>query len=899
MKIHSERNREVKRVFVISLFILLLLVQNFFSQQNFVKIIGKVIDETNVPLPSANVFLKETNIGTATDTKGNFILITKPGKYTLEVSYVGFEKKIIEVDLKHNQTLELYIKLKSTTFEIAGIEVTAEKDFLPLTPETKSVIKSGEIEHIQASSLGDVVKMIPGIDATNPTLNYVEKAIIRRGDALGTQVVMNGIPITNNANLQVGIGYSTANSGIDLRQIPAENIEEVEVIRGIASAQFGDFTDGLVIVKTKVKPEPLRAKFKYNPRLYEWNLSGGINYDDWVFNGNFNVAATERDIRVEGDGYTRLAGQLSAETSSEVFSLKNFFYFTRAFDESKEKPGYALRNSWYNRDVNLRYSFNYTRNFSHLTKLNTNFSISYTKQDSYQQQMVTRDNIVVTDRLSEGTQKGVIVFGSYLGKKWIKGDVWNLYADINYSTKFFTIDYLNSFLVGITYRNDFNKGDGLIFDPLYPPSLSIPTPRLTRYSDLPQYNILNFYVEDKLNGKFIIPFTLQLGFRYEVFRPYGIDLKGFLFQKDLIKSYNGSFFNPRFNLALNLSKNSQIRLGYGTTSKSPPMGMIFANKAYFDIVDTVAVKNPTYPDSNFALVTTYIRDQANPTIKGYVQKKYEVSFDHQFKGFGFSITAFLNDTKKMFESFSQPTILYKYSFPNWPDETTKYIKDTLLDTYFMYTNNGYNKVSGIELTLNTIKIPVINTILRLDGAYHYSRKGEENGFYFSSQKYVSSLGMRVIPMYRSYETYEKDFLINYRFEIQTKELGMWVTLHVQQKLLEIDGRRGYDDTLAIGYFSQTGNLILIPENERADIKYRELRRNIEAYELNQENRPNKWLVNLKVTKSLWKGGAISFYVNNFLNNRPLYRIQRRAPASPSYEIRNPELFYGLELITSL
>jgi len=881
----------------ISIILLYLLFSNLFSQQNYSIITGRVLDESNSPLPFANVFLKETNIGTSTDSKGYFRLITKPGEYTLEISYVGFEKRVIKLKLIANQTYSLDVKLKSTTFEIAGIEVIAEKEFIPLTPETKTVIKSGEIEHIQASSLGDVINLIPGIDATNPTLDYVKKASIRKGDALGTQIIINGVPISNNANLQVGIGYSTANSGVDLRSIPAENIDEVEIVRGIASAQYGDFTDGLVIVKTKAKAEPLRAKFKYNPKLYEWNLSGGINFFDFVFNGNLNIASSDRDIRVEGDGYTRIVGEITAEKSSEDYSIKNYLSMTRAFDESKEKPGYALREAWYNRDINIRYSLNLIKTFSPLSKLNANISISYTKQNSYHQQMISRDNIVVSDRMTEGTQKGVIVFGSYLGKKWIKGDVWNIYSDFNYSTKFFTGNFLNTFLVGFTYRNDMNKGEGLIFDPLFPPSLTIPTPRRTRYSDLPPYNILNFYVENKMNGNLIVPFTFQFGVRYEIFRPYEINLSGLLLKTDLIKSYNGSFINPRLNLSFNLSKDTQIRLGYGTTTKSPPMGMIFANKAYFDIVDTVSVINPTFPDSNFALVTTYIREQANPTIKGYVQNKYEISFDQQFKTFGFSITAFYNDTKKMFESFSQPTILYKYSFPNWPDESNKLIKDILLDEYNQYTNNGYSKVTGIEFTLNTVKIPVINTILRLDGSYLYSKTGKENGFYFLSEKYVNTIGMKVIPMYRSYEKYNKDFLINYRFEIQTKELGMWITLHIQQKLFEIDGRRGYDDTLAIGYFSQEGKLILIPENERADPKYREIRRIIEPYELNEENRPNKWLINLKITKSLWKGGAISFYVNNFLNNRPIYRIQRRAPSSPSYEIRNPELFYGLELIT--
>jgi len=64
------------------------------------------------------------------------------------------------------------------------------------------------------------------------------------------------------------------------------------------------------------------------------------------------------------------------------------------------------------------------------------------------------------------------------------------------------------------------------------------------------------------------------------------------------------FLNPRVNFSMNIFKDSQIRLGYGVTSKSPPMGMIFADKKYFDIVDTVSVINPQYADSNFSMIST-------------------------------------------------------------------------------------------------------------------------------------------------------------------------------------------------------------------------------------------------------------------------------------------------------
>ena len=156
-----------------------------------------------------------------------------------------------------------------------------------------------------------------------------------------------------------------------------------------------------------------------------------------------------------------------------------------------------------------------------------------------------------------------------------------------------------------------------------------------------------------------------------------------------------------------------------------------------------------------------------------------------------------------------------------------------------------------------------------------------------------------MPQYNDYENYSKELLINYRFEIQSRDLGMWMTLHIQQKLIEIDGRSGYGDTLAIGYYSKDDGLVKIPEDQRASAAYSGMVRNIQPYELFEEDRPNKWLFNLKVSKSLWKGAVVSFYVNNFFNNRPLYQLRRSSAASPGYDRRNPDIFYGLDFNTMI
>ncbi len=888
----------MNKYFVAIVFFMLLTGQ-LFAQENTAVLKGKITDEQGAALPFANVILKENNIGTAADVDGNYRLLARPGVYTVEISFVGYEKSTDKVILVANRALELDYSLKSISFNIGGIEVLGTSNFIPLDPTTTSEISSGEIEHIQATSLSDVMQLIPGVETTNPTLVEVSQASIRGGEGIGTQIIMDGVPLSNTANMQEGISGTTSGRGVDMRAIPAENIQKVEVIRGIPSAKYGDLTDGIIIVKTRSVAQAPRLKLKYNPNIYEANLAGGINLGGWTLNGNFNLASSQRDIRIEGDGYTRLALQLNTEKRTESYTAQNILYFTRAFDERKEQPGYALRQASYNRDVIAKYTGNFDFIFSSFSALRTSFSVNYTKRDSYEQQLVSRDNIVISDRTEEGTQEGRIVFGSYLGKKWIKGDEWNIFADANYDFKFFTGEHLNSVLAGITWKNDYNNGEGIVFDPLYPPSLSVSTPRLRTFNQIPAYNTLSLYLEDKITGNLYRPFTLQVGFRYEIYRPDGFDIEGLLGKGDLISGKNGSYLNPRINFSYNLSESTQLRINYGTTSKAPNFTRIFAQDEYFDIVDTSSVVNPEYPDSNFSLVSTFVRQVANPTLKASTQKKYEVSIDQDFGFWGLTLTGFINKTENNFSSIEIPTTFVKRSFPDWPNLSNSTPKDTLLDDYNISANNGWSEVKGVEFAIKTKKIPVINTIFSIDGAYFYKKSGKKNGYYFGEKKTVTDLGIELFPMYNVHSNVSKDLLINYKFDIQAKSLGIWATIHIQQKLIEIDGRRNYNDTLAIGYYTAAGELVRIPESERGNTVYEQLQRHVEPYQLNDEDKPNKWLVNLKVSKSLWKGAAISFFVNNLFNSRPLYKSKRTSENYPSYSRRNPPIFYGIEFHSSL
>jgi outer membrane receptor protein involved in Fe transport len=857
---------------------------------------GRVIDASGDPLELAAIHLADTHHGTTTGFDGTFSVRVRAGTYVVRISLLGYATASDTIRIAAGATLERTYTLEATYLEIGSIVVYAPDDLKSRSLQTSTIITSGEIQHQAASSLGNLLQLIPGNSTQNPTLTSPEQATIRGGDALGSQVIVNGIPLSNNANLQVGIGANTANRGLDLRAIPAENIERIEVIRGIPSVQYGDLTDGIIKVETISRPEPIRLKVTYNPNISEGNLSGGIRFNNsgWVLNANVNVAQARQDIRMDGDGYTRFSGQLNLRRNVGNTDIRHSLFATRSLDERAEQPGYALRQAWYNRDLNLRYSGTLRLQHQGSSTTNASWSVNHVRQNSYQQRLISRDNMVITDLTSEGVREGTIVFGSYLGREWIKGSVYNLYADVHHQFGLQTGSVYHRFLAGASWRTDMNVGEGIIFAPLFPPSLSNPTPRLRRYDEIPPAHVLSLYAEDRLSGRFVLPWQLHLGARYEVYRPEGLNTGFFSGKGTLIGSYNGSFLNPRVNLSVELHEQTRLRFGYGKTSKSPPMGMVFAQDRYYDIVDTVAVVDPLNPAANFSIISTYVRPSGNARMKGYTQDKAEISLDVDIRAVRTSLTAWTNRSAGMFRTFNEPTLFFRRSYPNWPSTEGATIKDVLLDDFPAYVNDGWHEAQGIEFTLRTERIPRLGTAFRMDGAWQRSRRGTEAGIQYGSSRFSATEGALIRPIFTTQETYRDDLLFNYRADVQSRELGLWLTIHLEHAVFNIDGRSGLTDTLAVGFFSAALGTVFIPESDRANAEYTVLRRRYEPFELRDEERRHRFLLNLNVSKTITPSSQVTFFVNNVFNHRPRYRIRRRADNFASFERMNPPIFYGIE-----
>ena len=232
--------------------------------------------------------------------------------------------------------------------------ITAREDH-GLTATSK--IGEDAIAHIQPSSIADVLELLPGGRAVDPAFGAPQIVNLRAAgslssdyatSALGTRFLVDGRPIDGNANLQYSpgasmLGSNYVNLGTDMRTLSTEDIESVEVVRGIASVEYGDLTSGLFKINRKHGGRDLRMRFKsdmksklvYAGKGWEWGSK-----DLLTMNVSANFLDSRADPRNPRQNYKRLTGSWRVgKTWSEgrdfTQVLHASFDYTGSFDDQK------------------------------------------------------------------------------------------------------------------------------------------------------------------------------------------------------------------------------------------------------------------------------------------------------------------------------------------------------------------------------------------------------------------------------------------------------------------------------------------------------------------------------------------------------------------------------------
>jgi len=230
----------MKKIFILSIFLLTAIVA--FSQNSTVR--GFVYSkETGEPILYTNVYLQKTSFGIATDIDG-YYNITKipPGKYTLMVSYMGYDTLQIEINLKPGEILTKNLYLTPSPLMLESFSVSADK--IESKTETKtSVIKISPRQ----------IKQLPSIGGQPDLAQYLQvlPGVIFTGDQGGQLYIRGGSPIQNKVLLDGMVIYNPFHSIGLFSVFETDLIRTADVFTGGFGAEYGGRISSVMDITTR------------------------------------------------------------------------------------------------------------------------------------------------------------------------------------------------------------------------------------------------------------------------------------------------------------------------------------------------------------------------------------------------------------------------------------------------------------------------------------------------------------------------------------------------------------------------------------------------------------------------------------------------------------------------
>lgn len=209
---------------------------------------GKILDEDGNPLYGANILLSN-GAGTMADMEGDYRFQgLSGGDYTVSVSFIGYQRQSKEVVVEEGQTVQVNFTVSTSQENLQAVEITgrkarsykndvtyaATKTATPIkdVPQAISYVTKEVFADQQAYRVNDIVKNISGVNMFSYYDDFTMRGF-RSGDTY-----INGLRVV----------------GLFGPQPLLANIERVEVIKGPASAMFGNSIPGGIMNRVTKKP---------------------------------------------------------------------------------------------------------------------------------------------------------------------------------------------------------------------------------------------------------------------------------------------------------------------------------------------------------------------------------------------------------------------------------------------------------------------------------------------------------------------------------------------------------------------------------------------------------------------------------------------------------------------
>ena len=727
-------------------------------------IICKVVDaKTQEAIVGAVVTQKSSKkVLAITDIDGKCELSSSYEGNLVVITYVGY--KSLTIPLKNHAI----IPLRQNATALGEVVVTARASDGPVT---SSIIGRDAMTHLQPNSIADLMELLPGGYAKDPNMGEANTITLRETgtmgaygaitknnnysiSSLGTQFMVDGVPISTDANLQysplsdtqssassstVENNRNITNRGVDMRSISTDDIESVEVVRGIPSVEYGNLTSGLINIKKIRRAIPLTARFKADGYSKLFSLGKGLQLDgegNSILNVDLGYMDSKIDPTDNFENYKRVTGALRYTLRGDrkekiKWQWNSAFDYSGSFDDSKSDPdiNYGRVDEYkssYSR-LALTNGFNVKMPKSWFKELDVNTLVSLQLDRLRQTRLVAPQRYgIVPLSWSDGENEAQAVYAEYTAHYLCDGKPFNAYVKVKGVMGFKTPYTLHTIKVGANWDLAKNFGRGQVYDMHHPLSVSGWSSRPLKYSDIPSLQNFSLFAEELMKANVEkCQLELMVGLRLNT-------LLGLERQFDMSGKY---YADPRANLAWHLPK---FKLGgkpmsislngrYGITTKMPTLNYLYPDKYYSNFI-CMAYYDTANPeqDSKF-VVHTYVQDPTNYHIKPARNHKWEIRLDMDWNDNLLSVDYF---RESMTSGFRYSTIYGVYDYKSYDvsqmaagkDYTTlPYENKRVLDGYQQSSNGSELVKQGIELAFTSQRIHCLRTRINVTGAWFHTR----------------------------------------------------------------------------------------------------------------------------------------------------------------------------------
>ncbi len=352
---------------------------------------GTVYDETSkLPLSNASVWIKNTSVGTATDSLGRFSARLVPGEYVMEVSLLGFQKKVIRMYFFSEGSVDIALKESYESLNevvISGTKVSARR-------ENMMGVNELEIEKIKLIPLvlgeRDIFKTLTTLGGVDQVGEGSLGFNVRGGKEDQNLVILDEATIYNPQHF---FGIFSA--------INATSLEEAVLYKSYIPPKFGGRLSSVFELKTK-KPniEKFTGEVSLGPATGSLHLEvplakeksavfiGGRSvHSNWILK-QLNEEQLQKSAASFYDGNIKFRQKLSENSEMTLGTYYSRDSYKITTDSTNTYQNFAASLQWTKKvsedatiAITLAHS-NYNFNLEFDGQSNTDFDFKYGLQET-------------------------------------------------------------------------------------------------------------------------------------------------------------------------------------------------------------------------------------------------------------------------------------------------------------------------------------------------------------------------------------------------------------------------------------------------------------------------------------------------------------------------------------